>query len=252
MRVSILSFMIALFSFAQIQGQPAAEKKIFVYGGGFGKEFVRYIKEQTGKSNPKVCFLPTASGDSERGIINFFEVCSDQGVQPSVMRVWIASPTAPKSWEEILLDVDAIIVGGGNTLNMMAIWKAQGIDIALKKAYEKGIVMAGGSAGSLCWFKSGTTDSRPKELTIVECLGFLDFSHCPHYHSEEARRPLYHKNILSGNLAPGYACDDRAGLLFINGTLKEAVSTEASQNSYFVTVKDGKISEEKLTSRILK
>jgi len=84
------------------------------------------------------------------------------------MGVWINSTTQKKSFEEILLSMGAIIVGGGNTLNMLAIWKAQEIDLALKKAYDKGIVIAGGSAGSLCWFNAGTTDSRPKELTIVK------------------------------------------------------------------------------------
>ena len=110
----------------------------------------------------------------------------------------------------------AIVVGGGNTLNMLAIWRAQGIDTELKKAYHKGVVMAGGSAGSLCWFNAGTTDSRPKELSIVEGMSFINKSHCPHYNSETSRRPLYHTNILSGKLTDGYACDDRSAIHFIN------------------------------------
>jgi peptidase E len=147
--------------------------------------------------------------------------------------------------------MDAIIVGGGNTLNMIAIWKVQGIDAALKKAYDSGIVLAGGSAGSLCWFTAGSTDSRPKELTIVEGLNFLNYSHSPHYLREAARRPLYHELILSGKLKPGYACDDQAGLLFVNGVMKKSVSLNAENKNYFVSVKDGKIHEELLPAEII-
>ena len=96
--------------------------------------------------------------------------------------------------------MDAIIVGGGNTLNMLGIWKAQGIDTVLRKTYERGIVLAGGIAGSLCWFTGGYSDSRPMQLTIINGLAFLNFSHCPHYHSEPARKPLYWQAILDGKL----------------------------------------------------
>ena len=152
----------------------------------------------------------------------------------------------------MIMSMDAIIVGGGNTLNMIAIWKAQGIDTLFRKAYDKGIIMSGGSAGSLCWFTGGSTDSRPKQLTLVECLGFLNYSHSPHYHAEPGRRPLYHNSILSGSLKPGYACDDRAGLLFVNGSMKRSVSLDSTNNNYFVTLVDGKIKEELLPAEILK
>jgi len=142
-------------------------------------------------------------------------------VDPFVQKVWISSYNQKTSFEETLLTMDAIVVGGGNTLNMMSIWKAQGIDTVLEKALEKGIVLAGGSAGSLCWFENGTTDSRPKELTIVEGLGFLPYSHSPHYDSEEYRRPLYHKNIENGIFKPGYAMDNKAGIIFKNGKAVE-------------------------------
>lgn len=147
--------------------------------------------------------------------------------------------------------MDAIIVGGGNTLNMLAIWKAQEIDLALKKAYESGIILAGGSAGSLCWFNAGTTDSRPKNLSIINGLGFLDYSHCPHYHSDTARKPLYHKNILEKNLSSGYACDDRSGILFINGEASKSVSMDSESFSYYVFENNGRIIEEKLESEVI-
>jgi len=225
---------------------------IFPFGGGQNKLFIKEIIKLTGKDRPKICYLPTASGDGERGIIQWYELVHDLSVEPSIQRVWISSYNQKVSFEETLLSMDAIVVGGGNTLNMMAIWKAQGIDIVLKKALENGIVLAGGSAGSLCWFVNGTTDSRPIELSVVEGLGFLPFSHSPHYHSEEYRRPLFHKNIENGTFKSGYAMDDYSGIIFKNGKPFKVVSLSEEYNSYFVSMKDGKVVEKKLESVIIK
>jgi len=224
---------------------------IFPYGGGQNKLFIKEIIKLTGKDRPKICYLPTASGDSERNIIRWYELVHDLSVQPSVQRVWISSYNQKVSFEETLLGMDAIVVGGGNTLNMIAIWKAQGVDIVLKKALENGIVLAGGSAGSLCWFDNGTTDSRPIELSVVEGLGFLPFSHSPHYHSEEYRRPLFHKNIENGIFNSGYAMDDYSGIIFKNGKPWKVVSLSEEYNCYFVSMKDGKVVENKLESVII-
>lgn len=240
---------ITLFCMATSKAQ---NKTIFITGGAFGKQYIQYVAALTNKQNPKICFVPTASADNPYAIAGFYSACEDLPVRPYILRTFINSNPSQKTWEEAVMGMDAIIVGGGSTLNMMAIWKAQGIDTVLKKAYDKGIVMSGGSAGSLCWFLGGSTDSRPKELSVVECLGFLNFSHSPHYHAEPARRPLYHQLILQGKLKPGYACDDRAGLLFVNGTLKKSVSLSEDNNSYFVSVVDGKIKEELIPSEILK
>ncbi len=227
------------------------DKKILVTGGVFDKTYVKYLAKLTGKTNPKICFIPSATGDAAQNIITWYTKCEDLEVRPYVMKTFIASYTSPKSFEEIIMSMDAIVVGGGNTLNMMAIWKAQGIDIALKKAYDKGIIMSGGSAGSLCWFTGGSTDSRPKELSIVECLGFLKYSHSPHYLNETDRRPLYEKLILEGKLGSGYACDDMAGLLFENGKLKKSITLNAKNKNYFVSVKEGKIVEEIIPAEII-
>ena len=249
-------FLLIVFSFSVIlYGQDATkkpDKTIFVTGGSFGRQYIQYLASLTNKPNPKICFVPTASADNAQGIANWYASCEDLPVKPYVLRTFINSSPNQKSFEEMIMSMDAIIVGGGNTLNMIAIWKAQGIDTVLKKAYDKGIIMSGGSAGSLCWFAGGSTDSRPKQLTLVECLGFLNYSHSPHYHAEPARRPLYHNSILSGSLKPGYACDDRAGLLFINGSMKKSVSLDLTNNNYFVSLVDGKIKEELLPAEILK
>jgi peptidase E len=149
------------------------KRKILIFGGGYNQTFI-----------------PTASADNPFGIANWFETCAPLDVKPFVQRMFISSYNQKVSFEEVLLSMDGIVVGGGNTLNMMAIWKAQGIDTILRQAWDKGIVLAGGSAGSLCWFEHGTTDSRPKDISKVECLGFIKGSHCPHYDSEPTRRPL--------------------------------------------------------------
>lgn len=227
-------------------------KIIFVAGGSLDKTFVQYVAGLTNRPNPKVCFVPTATGDSPITILNWYTNCEGLLLRPYVMRSFINSTTTPQTFEEIIMGMDAIIVGGGNTLNMMAIWKVQGIDLALRKAYENGIILAGGSAGSLCWFSAGSTDSRPKELTIVEGLGILNFSHSPHYLEETGRRPLYNELILSGKLKAGYACDDQAGLLFVNGEMKKSVTRNENHRNYFVSVKEGKIDEQVLPAEFIK
>ena len=246
-RTTLLALVLFTCSFCYAQ----VDKTIFAYGGQVNQQFIKHTAKLTGKQNPKICFLPTANADNPYYINMWYELCADLKVEPSVMRVWINSTRQNQSWEEILTSVDAIIVGGGNTLNMLAIWKAQGINEALKKAYEQGIVIAGGSAGSLCWFTGGTTDSRPKELSIVEGLGFLNYSHCPHYSSEASRKPLYYQNILENKLDNGYACDDRSGIVFINEKAIKSVSTDAQSFSYYVYKKDGEVVEEKLEAEII-
>lgn len=227
-------------------------KRIFIYGAGMPPQFLQYLKTLTGKSNPRICYLPTAVGDNPYSINNWFELCSTAGVQAFVQRMFISSYTQSQSFEEVLLSMDAIVVGGGNTLNMIAIWKAHGIDLILRKAWEKGIVLAGGSAGSLCWFEHGTTDSRPKVVTKVDCLGFLKGSHCPHYDSEETRRPLYHSYIKSEEFKPGYACDDRAGILFHDNEVHHVVALNEHSNAYFVYLENGEVKERRLDKEILK
>ncbi len=226
-------------------------KTIFAYGGQVNKSFLRYIISLTGKENPKVCFLPTATGDSPNYIAYWYGLCTDLPMRSYVQKTFINASPEQKSFEEFLLGMDAIVVGGGNTLNMMAIWQVQGIDTILRKAYDKGILLAGGSAGSLCWFNGGYSDSRPQKLTIVDGLGLIKASHCPHYNTEASRKPLYHKSILDGLQAPGYACDDLSGIVFRNGQPVKSVSTDKNSHSYYVFTEDGKIREQKLDAILI-
>jgi dipeptidase E len=253
--VGILFLFLFSSNLTQTQAQEMSTKPdqtIFAYGGGFGKTFIQYIADLTQKENPSICYIPTAAADSDRAIKRWFDRAEGLPIKPFVLKTFISSYRQDQTFEEILLSMDAIIVSGGNTLNMMAVWHAQGIDTVLKKAYEKGIILAGGSAGSLAWFESGTTDSRPKELSIVKCLGFLPYSHSPHYSSESSRRPAYHKNILNGDLIPGYAIDNNAGIVFKNGKVDHVVQMDQDHNAYFVHKKNGKIIEDKLEARIIK
>jgi dipeptidase E len=156
-----------------------------------------------------------------------------------------------QSWDEVLLSMDGIVASGGNTLNQQAIWKAQGIDVVLRSAWDRGIVLGGASAGSLCWFEEGTTDSRPKDITVVKCLGFLKGSHCPHYDGEVQRRPVYHRMILSGELKPGYACDNNAGIYFEDNEAKRIVASRAGAKCYYVSAANGKAVERVLEPEII-
>lgn len=226
-------------------------RKILIAGGGFGTGFIRYMASLTGARRPKLLYLPTASADSQTGIIAWYKSCAPLEVYPLVQDSFIASSRQKESWEEVLLSVDGIVASGGNTLNQQAIWQAQGIDVILRKAWDKGIVLGGASAGSICWFEEGTTDSRPKELTVVKGLGFLKGSHCPHYDREKDRRPLYQKLIASGELKPGYACDNDAGLYFENDAVKRVVATRADAKVYYVSAAEGHAVEKPLAPEII-
>jgi dipeptidase E len=223
--------------------QPTSRRKILIAGGGFNTPFIRYMAELTGKPRPKLLYLPTASADSATSILSWYRNCAPLNVEPSDQASFIASTRQDKGWDEVLLAVDGIVCSGGNTLNQQAIWKAQGIDSVLREAWDRGIVLGGASAGSLCWFEEGTTDSRPKELTIVQGLGFLKGSHSPHYDAEPGRRPLYHKLIGSGEMKPGYACDNNAGIYFEDNEVRRVVATRAGAKVYYVSVVAGKVIE---------
>jgi len=225
---------------------PATARKILIAGGGFGEAFIRYMATLTGKKRPRLCYLPTASADRPDGIITWFRACAPLEVTPFAQESFIASSRQSQSWEEVLLSMDGIVASGGNTLNQQAIWKAQGIDVVLREAWDRGIVLGGASAGSLCWFEEGTTDSRPKELTTVKCLGFLKYSHSPHYDREPDRRPLYQKLIGSGQMKAGYACDNDAGIYFEDNEVRRVVSTRVEAKIYYVSVIGGKVVEKVL------
>jgi len=226
-RCSILLVLLALCpSPTPARGQDAPKKIIFAIGGWKSPKdalpLMRYFVGLTGKPNPKVCLLPTAMGDSSDSIVSWYDLMNQLECRPRHLRLF--QPSKVDSFEDYLLDMDAIYVGGGNTLNMLAIWKEQGIDKVLQKALKKGIVLGGGSAGAVCWFEQACTDSRPGKLSAIAGLGWLPGSACPHFDLEK-RRVAYPELVLAGNLKDGLACDEGAGVLFEDHMLVRVVSS---------------------------
>ena len=257
--MKLRAFTVLIFSFltfvgiAGVKAQKISDQQdetIFIWGGDINTKFVQYVADLTKKENPRICYLPTASGDHPDNIKYWENICNALQLDTVILKVWVSSSEKNQSFEEILLNSDAIVVGGGNTLNMLGIWKAQGIDIILEKALKKGIILSGGSAGSICWFQNGISDSRPDHLSIVNGLGFLPYSNCPHY-SQEARKNLYYQMINEGKMNAGYATDDLAGILFKNRKAVKFISQSDIHNSYYFNLEKGKIKETKLKSEIL-
>lgn len=234
------------------QLRPEAEnnRRIFIYGGDIELKFIEYVSALVDKPEPQICYLPTASADNPDNIKYWEYICRELGLKPHILKVWIDSATQKHSFEEMLKDMDAIVVGGGNTLNMLGIWNYQGIDEILKNALDRGVILSGGSAGSICWFRSGVSDSRPVNLSVVEGLGLLPYSHCPHYNVPD-KRDFYDTLVAKGALQPGYACDEHAGILFTNGKVTEAVASNNQAHAYFVAGSSGKSESRRLPSRVL-
>jgi len=217
-------------------------------GGGFSMEpdnlaLDQYILNQVNKPRPKVCFVPTASADSERYVLNFYEAFSQLESRPSYLSLF-KPPTA--DLESFVLDKDVIYVSGGNTRNMLVLWREWGLDLILHKAYEAGIVMAGISAGANCWFEQCTTDSIPGDLTVLDCLGFLKGSFSPHYDGEVERRPTLHRFLKEGKILPGYAADNSAAVHFVEGQLLRGICSQPTAKVYRVSYSEGEIREEAL------
>jgi peptidase E len=237
------------------QAQEAAPtRRILAIGGGAytGNDLplLRYLLALTGKKNPIVYQLPTAGGDSPVGVMRWYEAMNDLECRPRHLRLFNNS-AGLKNMEAKLLAADAIFVGGGNTMNMLAVWKAHGVDLILRKAWQRGVVLAGESAGMNCWFEQGVTDSRPDKLTALDCLGFLKGSACPHYSNEAPRKAAYHKMLLDGETKAGVACDDGAALLYEGDQLVRAVGIHAKARAYRLRRDGDKVVEEPLKVELL-
>jgi len=181
-------------------------------------------------ARPRVCFVPTPSGDSDRVIAAFFEAFTRRYCEPSCLRLF-GVPDRPAEW---LADQDVIYVSGGNTANALAIWRLHGVDVALRAAWERGAVLGGVSAGANCWFECCVTDSFGIALDpLHDGLGLLAGSFCPHYDGEVQRRPVY-RSLVDGGFPPGYAADDGAALHFDGAELREVVATHAGATGYRV------------------
>jgi peptidase E len=155
-------------------------------------------------------------------------------------------PWPPSGLSELTLDHDVILVTGGNTANALAIWRTHGFDKILRQAWQQGVVLAGWSAGMICWFEHGITDSFGPELAPMECLGFLPGSACPHYDGEVKRRPVYTQLVAEGRLPPGVAADDDVALHYVGTELREAVSSREGAVAYGVEADSERVLETRL------
>ncbi len=211
-------------------------------GGGFSMEpdnsaLDRYVLEQTNKSTPRVCFIPTASGDADGYIVKFYSAFTRLDCVPSHLSLFRLPTTDLQSF---VLEKDVIYVGGGNTRSMLSLWREWELDETLREAWRQGVVLAGLSAGGMCWFKQGLTDSIPGQLGALDCLGFLPGSFCPHYDGENERPPVYRRLVSESSILPGYAADNGAALHFVDGELKCVVSSRPNARVYIVErVSDG-------------
>ncbi len=223
-------------------------------GGGFSMEpdndkLDRWLLGLTGVANPRVLFLPTASGDSSEYVAKFFTAYTKLACRPQVMNLF------RRTGEELapaILGADLVFVGGGNTANMLAIWRTHGLVDVLREAWEKGVVLSGISAGAICWFDEGSTDSFGPTPARVAALGFLPGSFCPHYDGEAERRPTYQRMVVQGELQRGVAADDGCAVLYRGIEIAEVVASRPGPCAWAVTTGEaGTLSEQPLEARVL-
>jgi len=221
-------------------------------GGGFSMEpdnplLDQHVVASTGKARPRICFVPTASGDSERYLVGFYTAFS-QRAEATHLPLFRRDTRALR---ELLISQHAIYVGGGNTANMLAVWRAHGVDAILREAYDAGVLLCGLSAGAICWFESSVTDSFGGMAPLQDGLALLPGSFCPHFDGEADRRPTYHQLVAEGALPAGYAADDGAALFFEDGALTDIVTSRPRAAAYRVErVHDGAV-ERRLDGRDL-
>jgi peptidase E len=188
----------------------------------------------TGKREPRVCVLNTAAGDDPRWFVAMYDRFANSPAKVSHLALFPMPNVADPA--DLLLSQDVIFVGGGSVANMLAVWRVHGLDTIMRKAWHAGIVLSGSSAGGICWFEGGTTDSFGRDLrAFTDGLGLLPGSFCPHYNSEARRRPLYHQLIAERTLPPGLACDDGVGAHFIDDNLAEVTADRPGSGAYQVT-----------------
>ena len=221
-------------------------------GGGFSSRpktpaLDEYILRQCPKRTPRVCFLPTASGDADEYIVRFYASFSKFACRPTHASLF----RLPAALRQYLLAQDIIYVGGGNTRSMLALWREWKVHEILREAWQRGIILSGVSSGGICWFEEGLVDSLPGQLTPLQCLGFLKGSFCPHYNTEPARRPEYLKLIRAAKMRPGLAVEDGVAVHFIGHRLAHVVSVRRGPVTYAIRLTKGGLEEETLQVKSL-
>jgi dipeptidase E len=225
-------------------------------GGGFSMErdsllLDDYVLSLTGSPRPRVCFLPTASGDADHYVVRFYRRFSPEceASHVSLFRRDQGTDGVEDDLASHLLGQDLIYVGGGNVVSMLGAWRAHGLDTILRRAWRRGIVLCGPSAGSLCWFEQALSafHGAPR---AVRGLGLLPYSNCVHYDAEPARREEYHRFVADG-MRPGFAVEDGVALHFRGTQLERVVSSNPNAGAFLVEPNGGGVRETRLEARFL-
>ena len=218
---------------------------IAIGGGGFGREInelkiENYIIKQSNIKNPSICFIPTATGDDKDYIETFYKAFDSLGCKTSHIDFFKRTIKL----EEHINNQDIIYVGGGNTKSMLAVWREWNLHVILQNAYKKGIVMSGVSAGAICWFDKGITDSFAKELNIIKCLGIVNGIACPHFDEEKEREP-YVNDVISREIIESCICIEGNCALHIKNDFEySSIDFGNGKKSYRVTKEKNNLKKE--------
>ncbi|WP_330242177.1 peptidase E [Streptomyces sp. NBC_00525] len=210
-------------------------RRIALLGGGFSTDedgvLDDWVLGQVDAELPRVCFVPTASGDAVAYVDRFHRAFRERSCVPGVLPLF-ERESDDAALREFVLSQDVLYVGGGNTANLLAVWRAHGVDRLMREAYERGVLLCGISAGANCWAEASHTDSFGPLTHLPDGLGLLSGSVCPHYDSEPARRASYGAAVAGGVLPGGWAVQDGAGVLFADGRVADVVArTEGARVS---------------------
>jgi dipeptidase E len=236
------------------QGRPS--QIVAFGGGGFSMEAGNpllddYVLSLPGKERPRVCFIPTASGDADHYVVRFYRTFAArcEATHVSLFRRERSAGAVEGDVEAHLLEQDVIYVGGGSLLSLLGAWRAHGLDRVLRAAWRRGVVLCGLSAGSLCWFSEAVTAFHGPP-TVVRGLGLLPFSNCVHYDGEPQRRAEYRRFVGDG-VRPGFAVEDGAALHFVGRELRRVVSSRPRARAYRVEPGGGGVVETPLETSYL-
>ena len=217
---------------------------IAIGGGGFGRSpknpvIEDYIVKLSLSNNPKISFFPTASAENKDYVVNFYKAFSKLNCRPEYISLFQNTPDL----NQIIDSSDIIYIGGGNTKSMLAVFREWNLDKLLFKAYQEGKILCGVSAGAICWFEKGITDSWEGNLRVLDCLKFLPGACCPHYDGEEKRRPAVEKFINNNKISEAICIEDGAAVHYQNNIFKTAISFYSDKNAYNVMIKDNELKE---------
>lgn len=211
---------------------------------------LRHALDVSGAGRPRVCVLGTGVGDNPADYLRMLSAFERTGVAVSHLSLF-PMPNVPDP-RGLLLDQDVIVVGGGSVANMLAVWRVHGLDVVLREAWEQGTVLSGASAGAICWFVGGTTDSFGPELRLFnDGLGLLPYSYSPHYNTEELRRPTHRRLVFEGALPSGWGADDGVGMHFVDDELADVVADRESVYAWHVERDADQVIETRVTPRLL-